>query len=609
MQTNKKNSAFRRTIKLLNAHDRKRLSLLLAAQITISFLDLLGVLLIGFIGAIAISGIQSNKVFGYSEKLINFLGIVDFDFRKQVAILAVIATLFLVLKSIISAYLTKRILRYLSYKGAELSNSMIEKLLMSNLIFIRNRTEKEIIYTLTYGVEEVMIKILGTFSVAVADFSLLILLTIALLMIETTVAISTIIFFLGIALILHKIVTKRMQELGASNARLNIYSSESISKAIFSYRELTVRNQIPNIVEELSKIRKEMAQVQSDLAFMPNIGKYVVETSIIIGALVLSGIQFMISDAVNAISILSVFLASGARIAPAMLRLQQSFAVYRSSTAAANLTLDLAESLKNEEENFSLAISKYNNNFKNFESHISITNLDFSYPESNEFALSDINLDIEQGMFIALVGPSGAGKTSLVDAILGIINPSKGKVLISGLPPRESIKKWPGSIAYVPQDVNIINGTIKENLILGFGANEVPDEEIKAVLLKSNLYEFINRLPNGLNTMTGERGLKLSGGQKQKVAFARALITDPKIIVLDEATSALDAESEKEITNFIVNLKGSKTIIVIAHRLASVQSADKVVYISDGKILATGKFADVRSKIKDFDNQAKIMGL
>jgi ABC-type multidrug transport system fused ATPase/permease subunit len=317
----------------------------------------------------------------------------------------------------------------------------------------------------------------------------------------------------------------------------------------------------------------------------------------------------MISDAVNAISILSVFLASGARIAPAMLRLQQSFAVYRSSSAAANLTLDLAESVKNEEENFSLAISTYNNNFKNFEGDISITNLDFVYPESNEFALSDINLDIEQGMFIALVGPSGAGKTSLVDVILGITNPSKGKVLISGLPPRESIKKWPGSIAYVPQDVNIVNGTIKENIILGFGANEVPDEEITAVLLKSNLSEFINRLPNGLNTMTGERGLKLSGGQKQKVAFARALITNPKVIVLDEATSALDAESEREITDFIVNLKGSKTIIVIAHRLASVQSADKVVYMSEGKILATGKFADVRSKIKDFDNQAKIMGL
>jgi ABC-type multidrug transport system fused ATPase/permease subunit len=173
----------------------------------------------------------------------------------------------------------------------------------------------------------------------------------------------------------------------------------------------------------------------------------------------------------------------------------------------------------------------------------------------------------------------------------------------------EAIEKWPGAIAYVPQDVLIINGSIRENVALGYPLENATDKLVNDALRIASLADFVDSLPDALETNLGERGARLSGGQRQRIGIARALFTKPKLLVLDEATSSLDSMTEESISNDIKSLKGSTTVIIIAHRLSTVKDADRVVYIEQGRILAVGTFDEVRSLVPDFDKQARLTGI
>ena len=247
--------------------------------------------------------------------------------------------------------------------------------------------------------------------------------------------------------------------------------------------------------------------------------------------------------------------------------------------------------------------------YQDFTGDVSVKNLSLTYPGKELPALKNINLELKSGSAVAIVGPSGAGKTSLVDAILGVLLPDSGVVEISGMPALESARKWSGAIAYVPQDIMIIDGTISENVVLGYQTAGADEKYIWDALESAQLEEFVRSLPDGLSTLVGERGAKLSGGQRQRLGIARALFTKPKLLVLDEATSSLDGQTESEITASIKKLKGEVTVLLIAHRLSTVREADLVVYMEKGSILATGSFEHVRSAIPDFDHQAELMGL
>jgi ATP-binding cassette subfamily C protein len=218
-------------------------------------------------------------------------------------------------------------------------------------------------------------------------------------------------------------------------------------------------------------------------------------------------------------------------------------------------------------------------------------------------------LKIEPGSQWAFVGPSGSGKTTLVDLILGIQEPMSGEILISGLEPRTSFKTHPLAVAYVPQDVEIVNGSIKHNILLGLDETKFKDIQIWNLLERVKLSELVTNLPQKLESQVGESGAKLSGGQRQRLGIARALITQPKLLVLDEATSALDSETELAITESLTALKGEITILVIAHRLSTVKDSDVIVYLNDGNIEALGKFDEVKKLVPNFARQAELMGL
>jgi ABC-type bacteriocin/lantibiotic exporter with double-glycine peptidase domain len=244
-----------------------------------------------------------------------------------------------------------------------------------------------------------------------------------------------------------------------------------------------------------------------------------------------------------------------------------------------------------------------------FTADINLENVTFTFNKTSEPFIEKLNLRIPLNRLTVIVGKSGSGKTTLVDLILGVLETKSGKVLISGVPPLAAFQKWPGAIAYVPQEVSIVDGTIRENICLGFDMDEVLDEDVEWAVNIATLGNFLEQTPNGLETKIGTDGLKLSGGQKQRIGIARAVLSRPKLLILDEATSSLDGQAEYEVTEAINSIKFSTSVLMIAHRLSTVREADKVLYLDAGKVITEGTFEEVRNRVPDFDHQAKLLGL
>jgi ABC-type multidrug transport system fused ATPase/permease subunit len=315
-----------------------------------------------------------------------------------------------------------------------------------------------------------------------------------------------------------------------------------------------------------------------------------------------------LKDSVNAIATLSVFIAATSRIGPAAMRVQQALIQIKASIGLANPTLSLINEYKNKEIP-NLTTGKLETKHSGFNSEIKCSGVYFSYPHSAKPALIDINLTISQGEYVAIVGESGAGKTTFVDVLLGVLKPTSGSVKIAGEPPLTSYSKWPGAVAYVPQDVVVIEGSVRANIALGLETEFIPDELFWRALDFSQLKQFVQDQPEGLDAHIGIGGIRLSGGQRQRIGIARALLSDPRILVLDEATSSMDGKTESDISNALSSLIGNVTTIVIAHRLSTIRGADRVVFMREGQVISSGSFEDLRRSVPDFDIQARLMGL
>jgi ABC-type multidrug transport system fused ATPase/permease subunit len=597
-----------RSVRILPSTDRNKLKIVVAIQILFGFLDLAGVAIIGVIGSLSVSGVRSSAPGDRVSSLLDFFNLANLEFQAQIAVLGFTAMLFLVLRTILSVFFTRKILFFLSRRGAFISSELIYRWLSQPLTVIQSRSTQESVYSLTTGVQVITLGIIATTLNFLTDLALLVILMLGLFVVDVVTALCTIFLFSLITLIIFKTTSARAVQLGKENTKFAISSNEKLVEVLSSYRESVVRNRREYYAREIRTLREGLANASAEIQFMPNISKYVIESSVIIGAVFISGIQFVLNDAAHAVSTLAIFMAAGTRLAPAVMRMQQSIITVKTNIGSAGPTLDLIDFLGNSEKTF-IVSDKVETEHLGFEPSITVSNLTWTYPNSNTPALQDINLEVKPGEFIALVGPSGAGKTSLVDAILGVLPSNNGSVIISGMTPLEAVKHWSGAIAYVPQDVLISDGSIRQNVSIGFPDSEATDDLVWKAIEMAQLKEFVDSLPNELDAQVGERGTRISGGQKQRLGIARAMFTKPKLLVLDEATSSLDGQTESDIADAIQALKGIVTVVMIAHRLSTVRDADKVIYLDHGKILSIGSFQEVRSEVPEFDGQARLMGL
>ena len=599
---------FRKAIGILDKKDRKKLTYITAIQIFLGILDLLGVLAVGLLGTLSVTGVQSRDPSSRVYKVLEILGISSFSIQAQASIIGLAAVSLLVGRTIISIFITRRILYFMSRRGAVISASLISRLLAQPLLVIQKWSTQESLFAVTSGVQIIALQIIALSVMLVADVALLFILILGLFAVDPVTSIGTVMIFGVVALILYKLMHERANRIGNLNSRLSIRSNEKIVEVFSSYRESVVRNRRDYYARSIAETRLEIANTDAEIGFMPYISKYVLETTVVVGAVLIGALQFALQDAAHAVATLAIFVATGTRIGPAVLRIQQGVVMMKNSFGRAKPTLDLIDFLGNKPmiEHFDDVV--YTEHV-GFEASVELSNVSLTYPNKSEPALNNVSISASAGKIIAIVGPSGAGKTTLVDVLLGVIEPDKGLAKISNVTPLQAIARWPGAISYVPQDVMVVNGSIRENVALGYPIEAASDELVNSALSIASLSEFVTNLPQGLDTNLGERGGKISGGQRQRIGIARALFTKPNLLVLDEATSALDGDTEESISTDIQKLKGSTTVVLIAHRLSTVRDADLVLYMDKGEIVARGTFEEVRNSVPDFDRQAKLMGL
>jgi ABC-type multidrug transport system fused ATPase/permease subunit len=606
-----KTSPYSRTLALFSRADKAKFAAMMVIQVLLGVLDLLGVGVLGILGALSINGLQSNQTNQTNQMVtdvLRMLNVEKLQFQNQVAVLALIASLLLICRTFLSIFLNRKVLYFLSRRGALISSQLIGKLLSQNLTQIQGKQSQESLYAVTYGVTSLTLGLLGTTATLFADASLLLILFFGLFVVDSVLALSTLTFFGLVGFWMYIIMHKRSQDLAELEVKFSIVSNQRILEVLGAFRETIVRNRRAYYSGEIGKTRLSHADTMAELAFMPLISKYVIESALIIGGLGICALQFTLLDAEQAIGTLAVFLAAGTRIAPAVLRLQQSGIQIKRAIGSSKTTLDLIGELKDipilDEPSPEIDFL-----YEGFIPEISLNQVSFTFPGSRDEVISNVDLTIEAGEVVAIVGASGAGKTTLVDLMLGVLKPDRGSVMISKVPVSEAVKKWAGAISYVPQDVLIVNGTIESNVKLGYpislGAKGLVDECLEI----SQLGDLVRSLPNKTLAEVGDKGTSLSGGQRQRLGIARALFTKPRLLVMDEATSALDGETEANLSLAINSLKGRVTLVLIAHRLSTVRSADKVVYIEGGKILSVGTFDQVRLDCEGFNRQASQMGL
>lgn len=577
-------------------------------QSFLSIIDLIGIGIIGVLGALAVTGIQSEQPGNKVGMVLRFFSLDGLSFQNQILFLGLIAAVVLVFRTIASIILLQKTLLFISRRGAVISSKLIKNLFSGSILNISKYSQQEVLYATTSGVQLITLGILGNAITLIADVSLMVVMAVGLFIVDPFMSSFVFVTFAIIGFILYKAMKSKIQRIGIQEVQLSIQGNQLIMEFLDTFRELVVQNLRTSYISKLTELRFSLAKLQSQRTFLPNISKYVVESTVVIGSLFVCGAMFAFKDARHAVGGLAIFLAAGTRVAPAVLRIQQSAVTMKSSSSTLGRTIEMLTETHDQpelpgSENSSLM------NYADMNPELQLINVSFKYKDSQNFTLSDINLQVMPGEKLAIVGPSGAGKSTLVDLMLGILPPNSGLIKISGETPLKAFSKWNGSISYVPQNIAVVQGSIRENLALGFQNHVFSDDYYWNALEKAQLSKFVIDLPEKLDEKVGDQGSRLSGGQKQRLGIARALFTKPKMIIFDEATSSLDVDTENAIASFLNDSNNKSTIVMIAHRLSSVRKADRIIYLDRGKIVAEGNFETLRSLVPDFDRQANLLGL
>lgn len=607
--------AIRASLDLLDRHDRRLLGVSVGVQISTSILDLVGVLLIGLLGAVSAAGFTERPLRGRVRELAETVGLNGLSDVELLAWIAGAAAAVLLTKSILSPLLMFRVFKFLAQREAYVSARLARELFSRPLIFAQQRSSQTTAFALCQSASAATVTALGQAVVAASEAALLVVLSIMLLFVSPIVAISTIAFFMLIAIGLQRATGHQAARFGTERANLDIKSWTVVQELLGAYREVTVADRRIFFVQRLRGLRNQAARAAAGMQIIALIPKYVLEGALVFGAFALGAVLLSTQSTTTAVGTLALFLGAATRAMPSLLRLQSAILAIRSAAGVASPTFELAADLghphaplESDKMDESL-VRVLRRGHADFVPTIDVVDVALTYPGSGSPAVHGISLHVDAGQSVALIGRSGAGKSSLADIILGVLKPDSGVVRLGGELPSQAIHRWPGGIAYVPQEVMLADDSIRANVALGLPSEVIDDELVWDALDRADIADYVKSQPGGLGTNVGERGLRLSGGQRQRLGIARALFTQPRLLVLDEATSALDAETEQAVTAMLRELAHNVTTVIIAHRLSTVRHVDLVVYLEDGSPLAMGTFDEVCERIPALQRQAALMGL
>lgn len=391
----------------------------------------------------------------------------------------------------------------------------------------------------------------------------------------------------GSVILFFTFLRKKISALGKEQQKVSGTMIKWVNQGLGASKEVKVSGKegfFINSYTGQSQIRANNSRYMKMLEQIPRLFIETLLVSIVLITMLI--IVFQGTGTTQLISTMALFAMAAFRLMPSITRVVSLITTIRYSQPALTVVYDDLFNNKDESVNIDQAPVVINQGKRTFNHSIQLNDISFRYPNQKEYAIKDVSLTIPIGQSVAFIGESGAGKTTIVDIILGLFKPEKGAVLADGINIRNQKKTWQQKIGYIPQFIFISDDTIRGNVAFGIDNGEISDEEVWRALDQAQLKEFVKGLPDQLETTVGERGVRLSGGQRQRIGIARALYHNPEILFMDEATSALDHETEREIMKAIDGLKGEKTLIIIAHRLSTIENCDIVFEINNGELVS-----------------------
>jgi len=522
-----------------------------------------------------------------------------------VLIIALFSGLF-ILKNICILGMIYIINRFVAYKLALFSQRMFRLYLYLPYTFHLQRNSSEILYNLSQG-GPVAFDGLRLMLTIVMECTLVITTGILLLVIEPEIVLWVTGFLLVVGFLFYQVMAPIFRRWGEMSHSLESQVVKTISQTLGAIKDIKVLNCYSYLFRIYGKQTNGMANYHSRSMTAQHLPRLLMETVIIMGFGVIVLVLLEIRGSVfEVITVLGLFGMAALRLMPSINRILGSTTElkHRASRIDA-LFKDLNQGIELRE----LPSSSIVGPAQPFDHEIQLKNLSFRYEGTDQTALFNINISILKGESIGIVGVSGSGKSTMVDVIMGLFAPSAGQLLVDGKDVSGNLEPWQRHLGYVPQQIYLVDETLRRNIAFGLEDTEIDEEQVLNVIALANLNELVDDLAEGLDTVVGERGIRISGGQRQRIGIARALYRDPDIIVFDEATAALDNETEREITLALESLASEKTIIVIAHRLSTITNCDRLIFMDQGKIVDSGDFNTLMKANRDFQRMVKLGNL
>lgn len=584
----------KRIVLMLEDNERKKLKIYVVLHSLLNILDFLSILLTGFLAGMVLTVLQTSEFNKSQSEILQFFHLERYSFEKQIFAIAVIVTLSLAFKTIISAAFTKRMFKTVTLAGVRISISLLSKLNNSFDDDDNTTTINDRIYASTRGVELITGQILPTVVILYADLSMITFLTFGLIVINPPIALFIIGYFAAISFVMNKVMREKAVSFGDKAAAAILDSNNLINELLNSQKEISVLNRHDLFLKRISNHRFELAKSDQYMNFYPYVSKYVFEVGIVFGAFLIALLHVVTNNFITGLSSIALFLVASARVGPAFLRVQQSLISFLGNIGRIEPTLSLFE---READTQSNVLTKVEDVKKSFDGKVLLKNVKFAYMRNERFKIDSLNLEIQFGDKVAIVGPSGGGKSTIVDLMLGFHKPNGGVVEISGIDPKLAFARWPGKVVYVPQRSFLLNSSLKENIVFGEKSEEFNEDKFLDALNHSGLAEQQTRFTHEIANLLGEQGSFLSGGERQRVGLARAFYQQPSLLVIDEGTNALDSASEEALVAKLLLTQSKSTLIFVTHRLNVIKNFDRVVWIEKGSIIYDGNFNNLSNSV------------
>ena len=579
--------------RLLSRRRKTALTFLGLGNLLLNTLDIVAISLVGVIGAIALGG--TNRL--------TDLGLSDVGTDEAIPYLLALAAILFAVKTVVGVLLARAQFTFLARIETAFSERIAHHVLGGDLSAVKSYSRSDLEWSILRSTDIAFSRLLGRALVLLAELGLAVL--ILGLFIYTDWASALIIFFyFSLVLAFLQLFAHRKSRISGSQvAEGSVSVGQAVADSIAAFKEISVLARLDYFVERIREARGRVALGNATQFYLQAIPRLFMELALILGAIGFVVFLSVRNEGTPDFGLLSIFVVGSLRMMSALLPLQRAFMelrFYAPQALGAQIIIRDALSSKMEkpkQENRLVANSASEEVSTQRAFAVEVSAVSFSYSDRgvSDPVLRDISLTIEPGQMVAFIGPSGAGKSTLIDLILGLHEPSSGQILCDGAPPKQYRSAKPGVIGYVPQKPGLVSGSVRENVALGLRREEVDEEALAEALDQAEIADFVDSLPQGVDSSFGHHVDSLSGGQIQRIGLARALYTKPRLLVLDEATSALDAEIEASISSSLKNLRQKSTIVIVAHRLSTIQDADVVVAMEGGTVVGSGSFKDLQA--------------